>query len=75
MHCFVSLLINNIKAKGLGPKTSKIYAIMSKPLLSMDHYLPQSEANDFMRGKKIKHLVVTEFGKSIGILTLRDKVS
>ncbi len=67
-------IIERVIAKGLDPKTTKINSVMSKPLLSMDHYLPRSEANEFMLRKKIKHLVVTKFGKVAGILTLKDMV-
>jgi signal-transduction protein with cAMP-binding, CBS, and nucleotidyltransferase domain len=47
---------------------------MSQPILTMDHYLPRNEAHEFMLKKKIKHLVVTKFGKVAGILTLKDMV-
>jgi signal-transduction protein with cAMP-binding, CBS, and nucleotidyltransferase domain len=67
-------IIKRVIAKGLDPKSTKIISVMSKPLLSMDHYLPRSEANEFMLRKKIKHLVVTKFGKVSGILTLKDMV-
>ena len=68
-------IIKKVIANGLDPKTTKINSIMSQPLLTMDHYLPRSEANEFMLRKKIKHLVVTEHGKVAGILTLKDMVS
>jgi signal-transduction protein with cAMP-binding, CBS, and nucleotidyltransferase domain len=67
-------IIKRVIAKGLDPKTTKIVSVISKPLLSMDHYLPRSEANEFMLRKKIKHLVVTKHGKVAGILTLKDMV-
>ena len=68
-------VIKNVIAKGLDPKTTKVFSFMSKPLLTMDHYLPRSEANELMLRKKIKHLVVTKFGKVAGILTLKDMVA
>lgn len=68
-------IISRVIAKGLEPKTTKIDSIMSKPLLTMDHYLPRREADELMVGKKIKHLVVTDQGKVAGILTLKDMVS
>lgn len=68
-------IIERVIAKGLNPKTTKIDSVMSKPILTMDHYLPRSEANEFMLRKKIKHLIVTEHGKVTGILTLKDMVS
>ncbi len=68
-------VIKNVVAKSLDPKTTKINSIMSKPLLTMDHYLSRSEANEFMLNKRIKHLVVTKFGKVAGILTLKNMVA
>jgi signal-transduction protein with cAMP-binding, CBS, and nucleotidyltransferase domain len=68
-------IIKKVIANGLDPKTTKINSAMSKPLLTMDHYLPRSDANEFMLRKKIKHLIVTKQGKVAGILTLKDMVS
>ena len=68
-------IIKRAIAKSLDPKSTKIHNIMSKPLVIIDHYLSRSEANQFMLRNKIKHLVVTEFGKVAGILTLKDMVS
>jgi signal-transduction protein with cAMP-binding, CBS, and nucleotidyltransferase domain len=67
-------IIEKVIAKGLDPKTTKISSAMSQPILTMDHYLPRNEAHEFMLKKKIKHLVVTKFGKVAGILTLKDMV-
>ena len=68
-------IIEKVIAKGLDPKTTKINSIMSKPLLTMDHYLSRSDANEFMLRKRTKHLVVTKLGKVAGILTLKDMVA
>lgn len=67
--------IKKLIAEGRDPKSENVGSIMSKPLLTMDHYLPRSDANEFMLRKKIKHLVVTKHGKVAGILTLKDMVS
>ena len=68
-------VINKLVAKGLPPKTTKVNDIMSSPLYKMDHYMPPKQANEMMQKKGIKHLVVTDSGKAIGILTLRDMIS
>jgi signal-transduction protein with cAMP-binding, CBS, and nucleotidyltransferase domain len=68
-------VIKRAIAIGIDPKTTKIISVMSKPLLTMDHYLSRSDANEFMLRKNIKHLVVTKFGKVAGILTLKDMVA
>ncbi len=64
-----------IVAKGLDPEKSLVTAIMTKPILTMDRYLPVEEANTFMYEKKIRHLAVTEEDKIIGILSMKDLVS
>ncbi|GJL77424.1 MAG: hypothetical protein NPINA01_04130 [Nitrospinaceae bacterium] len=68
-------IIQRVVATGLDPKTTKINSVMSKPLLTRDHYITRRDANEFMLRKKIKHLVITKFGKVAGILTLKDMVS
>ncbi len=68
-------MVTKLVAKGLDPKSTKVLSIMSKPLLTLDHYISRSEANEFMLKNKIKHLVVTKHGKVSGILTMRDMVS
>jgi signal-transduction protein with cAMP-binding, CBS, and nucleotidyltransferase domain len=64
-----------VVTKSLDPNATKINSIMSKPLLTMDHYLSRTDANELMLRKKIKHLVVTKFGKVAGILTLKDMIA
>ena len=65
-------LVKRVMAKGLDPKTTQINLIMSKPLISLHHYLPRSDANELKQRNKIKHLVVTEKNSVIGILTPKD---
>ncbi|MBC8287161.1 MAG: CBS domain-containing protein [Nitrospinae bacterium] len=68
-------LVKRLVAKGLDPKSTRMFSVMSKPVLTMDHYLPRSEANEFMLRKNIKHLAVTKDGKIIGMLTTNDMIS
>tara|TARA_B100000686_G_scaffold309303_1_gene351092 strand:- start:536 stop:895 length:360 start_codon:yes stop_codon:yes gene_type:complete len=67
-------LVKRVMAKGLDPKTTQIKFIMSKPLISLNHYLTRSDANELMQKNKIKHLVVTEQNSVIGILTPKDLI-
>ena len=67
-------LVKRVMAKGLDPKTTQINLIMSKPLISLNHYLTRSDANELMQKNKIKHLVVTEKNSVIGILTPKDLI-
>lgn len=68
-------IIGKIIAEGRDPKTTNAQSVMSEPILSMDQYIQRSEANEFMLRKKIKHLVVTQGKKFLGILTTKDMVS
>lgn len=68
-------LVRRVVAKGLDPKTTPINSVMSKPLISLNHYLTRSDANELMQRHKIKHLAVTEQNSVIGILTFKDMIS
>lgn len=66
--------IQKIIVEGRDPKTTLVNSTMSAPLLSLDEYIEPSEANEFMLRKGIKHLLVTEGKKVVGILTTKDLV-
>lgn len=68
-------IVNKLVAEGRDPKATKVDFLMSKPLLSMDQYIPRSEANEYMLRKKIKHLAVSQGKNILGILTVKDIVS
>lgn len=68
-------LTRKVLGKGLNPETTRVSEIMTSPILSMDCYLPVEEANRFMHKNKIRHLVVTEEEKIVGILSVKDLVA
>ncbi len=68
-------LSRKIVAKGLNPETTMVSSVMTKPILSMDRYMPVIEAERFMKEKNIRHLAVTEADKIVGILSVKDLVS
>ena len=68
-------LTRKVLGKGLNPETTWVSEIMTSPILSMDCYLPVEEANRFMHKNKIRHLVVTEEEKIVGILSVKDLVA
>ena len=68
-------LVKRVMAKGLDPKTTKIDSILSKPLITINHYLTRSDANEMMQRKKIKHIAVTEGSNVLGILTPKDMIA
>ena len=60
---------------GLNPETTPIANIMTQPVQSMDRFLPVEEANKYMHKNKIRHLAVTENGKIVGMLSIKDLVA
>jgi signal-transduction protein with cAMP-binding, CBS, and nucleotidyltransferase domain len=68
-------LVKKVMVKGLDPKTTKVDSIMSKPLITINHYLTRSDANEMMLRKKIKHIAVTEGSNVLAILTSKDMVT
>ena len=68
-------LVRRVVAKGLDPKSVPMHTVMSKPILTMGHYLSRSDAHEFMVKKDIKHLAVTKEGEIVGMLTLKDMLS
>ena len=68
-------LVKKVMAEGLNPKTTKVQSIMSKPVISLNHYLTRSDANILMRRNKIKHLPETDQKRVVGIITPKDMLS
>ncbi len=68
-------LVKRVMAKGLDSKTTKVDSIMSKPLITINHYLTRSDANEMMHRKRIKHIAVTEGSNVLGILTPKDMMT
>jgi len=46
--------------------------VMSSPILTVEKKLSPHYARDLMAGKRIRHLGVTEEGKIVGIISVRD---
>jgi len=65
-------LVKRVIAKGLDARTTKIQSVMSKPIISINHYWDRSDASNLMQKNKIKHLAVTDQKKMVGILTPND---
>ena len=68
-------LTRKVVAKGLNPETTMVSLVMSKPVCSMDRYMPAEEAEEFMKRKNIRHLAVTEADEIVGMLSVKDLVS
>jgi len=61
-------------ALGLNIATTSVREIMSSPLITIDIDQSAQEANDLMAEKRIRHLLVTDCGNVIGIISMRDLV-
>ncbi|MCH8312607.1 MAG: CBS domain-containing protein [Nitrospinae bacterium] len=68
-------LTRKVVGDGLNPETTPIANIMTQPVQSMDRFLPVEEANKYMHKNKIRHLAVTENGKIVGMLSIKDLVA
>ncbi len=60
-------------AKGLSADT-KIDAIMSQPIIGIDIDQTAKEANDMMAEEGVRHLIVTDADRVVGIISMRDLV-
>ncbi len=65
-------LVKNVLAGGLDPQGTRVYSVMAKPIITLDHQASKNEAIDLMVEKKIKHLAVTKHGEIVGVLSTTD---
>ena len=61
-------------AKGLNMETTKVRAIMRSEMLLIESDQPVREAQAMMKANGVRHLVVTEEGKIVGIVTISDLI-
>ena len=67
-------VVRRALAAGLNPETSSVDTVMSSPLVTIDVGQTLVEANEIMSTTNIRHLVVTERGEVVGIISVRDLV-
>ncbi len=77
---FVGIITENdlsrkVVADSLDPATTKVAAIMSEPIHTLDCTEHVEKANQLMAQNKIRHLGVTRNDEIIGILSVRDLVA
>lgn len=68
-------LARKVVALGLDNETTSVSFVMTKPILSMDRYVPIEEAEEFMKQNKVRHLAVTEEDEVVGMLSAKDLVT
>jgi CBS domain-containing protein len=61
-------------AEGLNSDQTSVRQIMSSPIITIDINRSVADANDLMARRGIRHLPVTELGKIVGIISMRDLV-
>lgn len=50
----------------------KVHGLMSTPIISLDKKLSPQYARDLMADRRIRHLAITEDGKIVGVISVRD---
>jgi CBS domain-containing protein len=65
-------LVRKGLAESVDPYKAPVDSVMSAPLISLDIKKSPKEANDLMSERGIRHLAVTEHGKIVGMLSVRD---
>lgn len=65
-------LVRKCLAENMDAATTLVEAVMSSPVISIDIDQTAIEANKLMAEKVVRHLPVTDLGKIIGIVSVRD---
>jgi len=61
-------------AKGLNIETATVRTVMRSEMLMIESNRPVREAQSMMKTNGVRHLVVTEEGKIVGIVTISDLI-
>jgi CBS domain-containing protein len=65
-------MVRRVAAAGVNTLTTTTEQIMSAPILTIEGDKTVLDASDMMAHSRIRHLGVTENGKLIGMLSVRD---
>ncbi len=65
-------LVRKAMADGVPPDQTCVRAVMSVPVITIDIEQSAHSASDIMAEKGIRHLAVTEEGRIVGMLSVRD---
>jgi signal-transduction protein with cAMP-binding, CBS, and nucleotidyltransferase domain len=65
-------IVQKLVAANLDPVGTRVEMVMTSPLLTIEADRPVLEANDLMDRKHVRHLGVTEGGKIVGMISVRD---
>ncbi len=65
-------MVRKVTAKDISPAVIQVEQVMSTPVISIDRTQPITKADELMDRHHTRHLGVTENGRIIGILSVRD---
>ena len=65
-------IVRRAVAKGTDLKTEKVETIMSSPLISLEKDRSPQNAFDLMSDERVRHLGITDRGKIVGVVSVRD---
>ena len=65
-------IVRKAVARGTDLGKEKVDAIMSKPVNAIDIQRTPQDAHDMMADLGVRHLAVTDKGKIVGLLSVRD---
>jgi len=64
--------IHKILKGAADPNVVKVATMMTAPIIAIERDEPIARASGIMQEKKIRHIAVTDKGKIIGILSVKD---
>jgi CBS domain-containing protein len=65
-------LVRKAMASQVDPTQVRVRSVMSSPVITIEQDRSAHDASDLMAEKGIRHLAVTEDGRIVGIVTVRD---
>jgi CBS domain-containing protein len=65
-------IVRKAVGKRLDQNQEQISSVMSNPVISLDQSRSPEDAFDLMGERRVRHLAVTDRGKIVGILSVRD---
>ncbi|MFO0707974.1 MAG: CBS domain-containing protein [Nitrospira sp.] len=65
-------LVRKAMASGAASEQVTVRSVMSAPIMTIDIAQSAHEASDVMAERGIRHLVITEEGRVVGMISVRD---
>lgn len=67
-------LAREAAAKGLDPETTRVQDVMRRDPISIESDRTVREAQDLMKARGVRHLVVKQAGEIVGIVSISDLI-